>query len=71
MTESSSASAPPRSAWALTGSDHYIKETLNLMGAGGTPHIAPFRVTRSGEDLVIAPFRYFAAPCAGAAHEAT
>lgn len=66
MTESSPAPAPPRLAWALTGSGYCIKETLDLMGAGSTPHIATFGVTRSGEDLVIAPFRGFrVAPCRG------
>jgi len=35
-----------------------ILETIvTTLGAGGTPHIAPFGVTRNGEDLVIAPFR--------------
>lgn len=57
MTESSPAPAPPRLAWALTGSGHCIKETLDLMGASGTLHIATFGVTRSGEDLVIDPDR--------------
>ncbi|WP_244433751.1 DUF447 domain-containing protein [Azospirillum sp. B506] len=35
-----------------------ILETIvTTLGADGTPHIAPFGITRTGEDLVIAPFR--------------
>ncbi|MBK1842711.1 DUF447 family protein [Azospirillum sp. YIM B02556] len=35
-----------------------ILETIvTTLGADGTPHIAPFGVTRAGDDLVIAPFR--------------
>ncbi|MGA1856109.1 DUF447 domain-containing protein [Azospirillum sp. 11R-A] len=35
-----------------------ILETIvTTLGADGTPHIAPFGVTRTADDLVIAPFR--------------
>lgn len=35
-----------------------ILETIvTTLGADGPPHIAPFGVTRTGDDLVIAPFR--------------
>lgn len=35
-----------------------ILETIvTTLGTDGTPHIAPFGITRTGEDLVIAPFR--------------
>ncbi|CAO3433436.1 DUF447 domain-containing protein [Azospirillum endophyticum] len=35
-----------------------ILETIvTTLGADGTPHIAPFGVTRTGDGLVIAPFR--------------